>query len=81
MSSCYRCVFLVLGLGWLSVAQSAHSADAPTPSPAPRDNKLLDVNNLRGRWRVDHFSAYLFSASKRLYRYTAQVEWMKFLEN
>jgi predicted nuclease with TOPRIM domain len=24
---------------------------------------------------------YLFSASKRLYRYTAQVEWMKFLEN
>jgi ADP-glucose pyrophosphorylase len=25
--------------------------------------------------------AYLFSASKRLYRYTAQVEWMKFLEN
>ena len=27
------------------------------------------------------FSRYLFSASKRLYRYTAQVEWMKFLEN
>jgi hypothetical protein len=26
-------------------------------------------------------TGYLFSASKRLYRYTAQVEWMKFLEN
>jgi hypothetical protein len=28
-----------------------------------------------------HLNRYLFSASKRLYRYTAQVEWMKFLEN
>ena len=32
-------------------------------------------------YSVGYDGRYLFSASKRLYRYTAQVEWMKFLEN
>jgi hypothetical protein len=51
-----------------------------------QDNAFVQLDDPAATQRIaDRFAKlawpYLFSASKRLYRYTAQVEWMKFLEN